>query len=108
VSIDLSQVLTRLDDPATSKDAAASIDGFGAAQKVFWEILQSGKDGANCAEITAKLLERYNMPSQSISSRCSRLRDDGSIIDSGMRRPGDYGKDQIVWVASDYWDILNA
>lgn len=103
----LANVLTRLGDPDTSKDAAGSIDGFKSAEKVFWTIREArASGGASNAELTKILHEKYHMPSQSINSTCSRLRDAGFIMDSGERRLGDYGVTQIVWIDTGAIDIF--
>jgi hypothetical protein len=106
IGVDVGRVQARLSDPETSKDAAADIDGLAAAEKVFLTILRSGPRGATCAEITEVLLERYNMPSQSISSTCSRLWQAGYVFNSGETREGNYGKKQIVWIAEEFWDLM--
>ena len=104
VELILSNVRARLYDPDTSREAARSIDGWSAADKVFWAIKERGEAGANNAELVRDLKDQ-NIPNNSINSTCSRLRDASYIVDSGERRVGDYGKSQIVWIVADGFEL---
>ena len=92
----------RRDDPDTSKDAAESISASKREAHVYEAISKAGKYGATWWE----LQQRDDMIRQTISPAFAPLRRKGFIqakrtIDGAIvKRPGETGHKQIVWVAN--------
>lgn len=90
----------RFTDPPTSKKAAAGISG--RTERRILELFNDGTIprhyGANDDELAA-LLPLYHPPTcKSARSRLSRA---GLLIDSGLVRPSNRGKDSTVWKVPD-------
>ena len=83
--------LARNSDPATSKDAARSLDVERLQKFVLtWLNFSAG--------LTAQELADYiGVPRDSISPRIRPLVDKGLVMDSGLRRAGPSGRACIVW-----------
>lgn len=84
----------------TSKAAADAIaPKLGRLQRLALEAIKSrGAVGLTADELAEALgLDRY-----SIQPRTSELRQKGSIVDSGLRRPNASKKRAIVWVAPEH------
>ena len=92
----------RRDDPDTSKDAAESISASKREAYVYMAIYKAGKYGATWWE----LQQRDDMIRQTISPAFAPLRRKGFIqakrtIDGAIvKRPGETGHNQTVWVAN--------
>lgn len=80
----------RRSDPATARDAAASVD-VSKQQEMILHYLD-WKPGT-----TGEIAEYYDLPRDSISPRIRPLVDKGLVIDSGERRAGPSGRKAIVW-----------
>ena len=83
----------RYDDPDTSYEAAHSVKATELEAKVRDAIFKQGDYGATGWEVAAVLKMSIN----TVSPRFAPLRRKGFIYDSGERRPGPSGRNQIVW-----------
>ena len=85
--------LVRRDDPATSHDAAESIDATALESVVADAIWEFGAAGAIADEVCNALPHHaYN----SITPRFKPLKDKGIIITDGSRRNAKSGRGQMV------------
>ena len=87
-----SKGLARNSDPITSFQAAESVDADGKEAAVLRALLVLGP--STWDEIT----ERTGIRAGSISPRFKPLRDKDLIADSGVKRPGESGRSQTVWM----------
>ena len=87
--------LARKSDPDTSKEAAAKVDVKKTEYLVLIAIRDSGSQGC----IAAELPDLTGLPLNSASARTRPLANKGLIRDSGERRLGPNGRNQIVWKA---------
>jgi hypothetical protein len=91
----------RRDDPDTSRDAAGSFSASHREASVFKTIFEAGTDGANWWEIH----KRNGMLMQTISPAFAPLCRKGyikaktTIDDVVIKRPGESGRGQTVWIA---------
>ncbi len=85
-------------DPETSHQAAEGITPHLAVleSKVLKPIISSGEKGMNSYEVELAT----GLPNESCTPRFAPLRRKKFIFDSGMRRPGKTGRNQIVWKAT--------
>jgi hypothetical protein len=93
----MSEAYARGENPETSHDAADSVRGEAAGlleSKVYNHVFWKGDDGATAWEIC----QITGIPNESLTPRLAPLRRKGLIKDSGKRRPGGSGRNQIVWV----------
>ena len=67
---------------------------------VLQAIASCGDKGMNSYEIEIAT----HLPNETCTPRLAPLRRKGFIADSGIKRPGKTGKNQIVWVAKKYAD----
>lgn len=80
--------------PETSMAAAASIES--EASQLRRDVLALLRAGAYTADEVAAKLGKSIL---AIRPRCSELRAQGKIIDSGIRRPNSSGKPACAWKA---------
>tara|TARA_Y100001963_G_C6477854_1_gene307568 strand:+ start:117 stop:515 length:399 start_codon:yes stop_codon:yes gene_type:complete len=87
----------RNNDPVTSHEAAEKIqEGLPSLEaQVLKSIRASGSKGQNSYEVEIAT----GIPNQTCTPRLAPLRRKGLIVDSGERRPGGTGRNQIVWKA---------
>jgi hypothetical protein len=85
--------LARHTDPPTSHWAAEEVKTTRIEQVVAAAIRRSGSRGL----IAAELPEHTGMPLNTVTPRTRPLVAKGIIRDSGEKRPGPSGKNQIVW-----------
>lgn len=87
--------LARNSDPATSKQAAATLPIPALEQAVLRELWRLGDKGATSHELAASL----NMDRVTVSPRLRPLANKGLIEESEDRRLGPTGRSGIVWRA---------
>lgn len=90
----------RLGSPETAFDAAASVTDAAKSREAKALILigANGRSGCIADEVADTLgWERY-----SSRPRLSQLKARGEIVDSGVRRKGESGRNQAVWVVPEY------
>jgi predicted ArsR family transcriptional regulator len=91
----MSAALSRVNDPSTSFEAAASIEGRLPELEaiVLEELRKRGDDGATSHELAAAL----ELSLVTVSPRLKPLQSKGLVIDSGFKRTGESGRKSIVW-----------
>ena len=83
-------------DPVTSHEAAEKIkDGLPSLEAQVLRSIKASAEGKNICEVETDT----GIPIQTCSPRLAPLRRKGLIADSGERRPGGTGRNQIVWKA---------
>lgn len=83
--------LSRRNDPDTSRDAAAGVNVTAMEAAVYGAIKAHGpKTSFEIADILSLSLV-------TVSPRLRPLADKGMVRDSGVRRMGQSGRNQIVW-----------
>lgn len=87
----------RRTDPATSAAAAAGISGRTEQMILMWFRDERWGGGIADDELCElmNLVGRYHPPT--VKSARSRLSRAGLLVDSGLRRPSNRGRQQIVW-----------
>ena len=92
---------TRHTDPDTAHAAADSITRTAARQcnAIHRLIREHGVGGMTCAAVVVAT----GWLVQSVSRRITDLREQGFVVDSGRRRLGTAGRDQIVWIAVEFY-----
>lgn len=86
----------------TSREAAESIDVNRLERLVLAEVKRSGKKGITASE----LLDKFpHLSYSSVTARPSALKRKGFIVDSGKRRPGKTGRNQMVLVTPEHANV---
>ena len=80
----------------TSHAAARTVKAATLKEEALGILLAYTGDGLTAEEIASALHRPYG----SIQPRISELRNDGKVIDTGIRRRGQWGKMIIVWAAN--------
>ena len=88
--------LFRAEDPATSEQAALSVDTESLEEKVYKIINASGKAGMISDEVRAAMPEVGSY--SSVTARYKALKDKGLVLLNGERRPGRSGRNQSVMI----------
>lgn len=83
----------------TSREAAESIDVSRLEKLVLAEVKRAGKKGITQSELLAKF---PHLSYSSVTARPSALKRKGLIADSGKRRPGPTGRNQMVLVTAEH------
>ena len=81
-------------DPATSHAAARSVYATPLEEQVL-KALRQCPLGAT----SFQLADKMGMSLVTVSPRLKPLVEKGLVIDSGVKRRGDSGRNQIVWIA---------
>ena len=86
-------------DPSTSQEAAKSMKGSRAAalEQQVAAAVAAAENGLTAAEIEGAT----GIKNESLTPRLAPLRRKGVIADSGIKRRGNSGRKQIVWVQGD-------
>ena len=81
-------------DSDTSRAAALSVAPHtpGLREQVL-SAIRHAPDGLTCDDVEALM----NLRHQTASARVNELRNDGAIVDSGLRRPTRSGRKATVW-----------
>jgi hypothetical protein len=93
-------MLYRTNSSDTSREAAESIDVTRMEAVVLFHIWNAGINGATQDELLAQLTPYYTYGS--VTARPAALKRKGLVIDSGLRRPGASGRNQIVLIAAEF------
>jgi predicted transcriptional regulator len=72
--------------------------------RIYRMIRDAGPRGCTCDEIEVAL----GISHQSVSGRCTNMKDKGYIVDSGERRPTRTGTDAMVWIIAPREDVDEA
>lgn len=83
--------LARRSDPATSKEAAASVNTTALEAAVVGALKAHGP------MTSFEISDVLRLSLVTVSPRIAPLRDKGIVVDSGERRKGDSGRSRIVW-----------
>lgn len=78
----------------TSAMAAAS---FGSRAEIARAAIVQTLQEYGAPLAASELTDLVDFPELTVRPRLSELRNDGLIVDSGIRRPGRYGKLTITW-----------
>ena len=80
----------------TSHAAARTVKAATLKEEVHGILLAYTGDGLTAEEIASALHRPYG----SIQPRISELRNEGKVVNTGLRRQGQWGKQIIVWAAA--------
>ncbi len=92
--------LVRRDDPATSHEAAESVDTSHMEQVVLEAIQDFGAEGCISDQVLAKLSHhRYS----SVTARYKQLKEKGLVKVDDRKRKGKSGRGQLVMWATEFY-----
>jgi hypothetical protein len=83
----------------TSIEAAVKLDVTGLELLVLQRIRKSRKKGITATELLSAF---PHLPYSSVTARPAALKDKGLVVDTGLRRPGRFGRNQAVLVAIEF------
>jgi hypothetical protein len=93
--------LHRKGDPDTSRDAAHSLPDIGGLELDVYRIIESY---AYQGCISDKIRQHFpGLSYSSVTARYKALIDKGWVMDSGLREPGESGRNQRVLIATKFW-----
>jgi hypothetical protein len=83
----------------TSIEAAKSLNVTALELLILQRIRKSKKKGMTASELLASF---PNLSYGSVTARPAALKDKGLVVDTGLRRPGRFGRNQAVLVAIEF------
>ncbi len=91
---------SRAGAPETSSDAGASVADAAKSREVMALVLIRANATRGCT--ADEVADTFGWERYSSRPRLSTLKARGDIVDSGRRRKGASGRNQVVWVVPEY------